>query len=159
MAEMHDKAFFDYLMAEYNHPFNGWDFSYLAGRRIDIHAQKTWDYTASAVAAMRQAQSMLDMRTGGGERLAQFLALQPVPQVYATEGYPPNVQVARERLEPLGVTVYAVQGEQLPLADESLDLVINRHGSYDPREVGRVLKTRPSLHHGAGRRPDQPASP
>ena len=139
MADISDKAFFDYLMAEYNHPFNGWDFSYLAGRRTDIHGQKTWDYAASVVAAMKQAHSMLDMRTGGGERLARFLALRPVPQVYATEGYPPNVQTARERLEPLGVTVYAVQDEHLPCADDSLDLVINRHGSYDPDEVRRVL--------------------
>jgi SAM-dependent methyltransferase len=140
MADISDKAFFDYLMAEYNHPFNGWDFSYLAGRRTDIHGEKTWDYAASVVAAMKQAHSMLDMRTGGGERLARFLALRPVPQVYATEGYPPNVQTARERLEPLGVTVYAVQDEHLPCADDSLDLVINRHGSYDPDEARRVLK-------------------
>ncbi len=28
MAEISDKAFFDYLVAEYNQPFNGWDFSY-----------------------------------------------------------------------------------------------------------------------------------
>lgn len=141
MAEISDKAFFDYLMAEHNQPFNGWDFSYLAGRRTDIHAQQSWDYTASVVAAMGQAHSMLDMRTGGGERLAQFLALQPVPQVYATEGYPPNVQTARDRLEPLGVTVYAMQDEHLPFAGNSLDLVINRHGSYDPDEVRRVLKS------------------
>lgn len=140
MAEIHDKAFFDYLMAEYNQPFNGWDFSYLAGRRTDLPTEKTWDYTDAVVTVMKQARSMLDMRTGGGERLAQFLALQSVSQVYATEGYPPNVQVARERLEPLGVTVYAVQNEHLPFADESLDLVINRHGSYDPDEVRRVLK-------------------
>jgi ubiquinone/menaquinone biosynthesis C-methylase UbiE len=140
MAEIRDNAFFDYLMAEYNQPFNGWDFSYLEGRRTDIHARNTWDYADSVVAAMKQAHSMLDMRTGGGERLAQFLSLQPVPEVYATEGYPPNVQTARERLGSLGVTVYAVQDEHLPFADDSLDLVINRHGSYNPDEVRRVLK-------------------
>ncbi|HLI07039.1 MAG TPA: methyltransferase domain-containing protein [Ktedonobacteraceae bacterium] len=140
MAEISDTAFFDYLMAEYNQPFNGWDFSYLAERMTDIHTRKMWDYAASAAAAMKQARSMLDMRTGGGERLAQLLALQPVPKVYATEGYPPNVQVARERLESLGVTVYAVQGEHLPFANDELDLVVNRHGSYDPDEVRRVLK-------------------
>ena len=89
---------------------------------------------------MKETQSMLDMRTGGGERLAQYLDIQLVPKVYATEGYAPNVSVARERLVPLGVTVYEVQDDQLPLPDASLDLIINRHGSYKASEVQRVLK-------------------
>ncbi len=83
---------------------------------------------------------MLDMRTGGGERLAEYLGIQPVAEVYATEGYVPNVGPARERLAPLGVTVYEVQDDRLPLPDASLDLIINRHGSYDASEAQRVLK-------------------
>ena len=140
MAEINDKAFFDYLMAEYNQPISGWDLSYLKGRRTDIHTEPAWNYTETVLAAMKQAHSMLDMRTGGGERLAQFLAQQPVPEVYATEGYPPNAAIARQRLEPLGVTIYEMQDEHLPFADNALDLVINRHGSYDAHEVRRVLK-------------------
>lgn len=140
MTEISDEAFFDYLMVEYNQPISGWDFSYLNGRRTDIHTEPSWDYTSTVIAAMKQAHSMLDMGTGGGERLAQFLAQQPVPEVYATEGYPPNATIARQRLEPIGVTVYEVQDEHLPLADNSLDLVINRHSSYDAQEVRRVLK-------------------
>ncbi len=132
--------FFNELIAEYNHPFEGWDFSYLEGRRVDIHPQQGWDYTQIVTAAMKDAQSMLDMRTGGGERLAEYLSIQPVPEVYATEGYAPNVIASRERLDPLSVTVFAVQDDHIPLPDASLDLVINRHGSYDANEVRRVLK-------------------
>lgn len=65
--------------------------------------------------------------------------------VYATEGYTPNVSLARERLAPLGVTVYEVQDDHLPLPDASLDLIINRHGSYQASEVQRVLKPEKSF--------------
>ena len=140
MSSGNRDTFFNTLIAEYHHPFNGWDFSYLNGRRVDIHQQHHWDYGQIVTAAMKDAQSMLDMRTGGGERLAQYLTIQPVPEVYATEGYRPNVSEARARLAPLGVTVYEVQDDQLPLLDNSLDLIINRHGSYKAHEVQRVLK-------------------
>jgi SAM-dependent methyltransferase len=140
MATSNRDTFFNYLIGEYHHPFNGWDFSYLNGRRVDLHQQHHWDYAQIVTSAMKEAQSMLDMRTGGGERLAQYLAIQPVPEVYATEGYAPNVSAARQRLAALGVTVYEVQDDQLPLPDASLDLVINRHGSYKASEVRRVLK-------------------
>ena len=49
--------------------------------------------------------------------------------------------VARQRLEPLGVTVMPVgDDDQLPLPDASCDLVIDRHESYDPEEVFRILR-------------------
>ena len=140
MATSNSNPFFNKLIAEYHHPFNGWDFSYLNGRRVDIHQQHRWDYARIVTSAMKEAQSMLDMRTGGGERLAQYLDIQLVPEVYATEGYAPNVGAARERLVPFGVTVYEVQDDRLPLSDASLDLIINRHGSYNASEVQRVLK-------------------
>ena len=79
------------------------------------------------------------MDTGGGEFLA---GLQPLPpHTCATEGYPPNIFIARQRLEPLGVAVYEVgEDDTLPFADNEFDLVINRHGSYLAEEVFRVLK-------------------
>lgn len=140
MATSNRDTFFNTLIAEYHHPFNGWDFSYLNGRWVDLHQQYHWDYAQIVTSAMKGAQKMLDMRTGGGERLAQYLAIQPVAEVSATEGYAPNISAARQRLAPLGVTVYEVQDDRLPLPDASLDLIINRHGSYKASEVQRVLK-------------------
>ena len=128
---------------EYNRPFSGWDISYLNETRVEgAGSEHHWDYTLHVIEAMKQSHSMLDMGTGGGERLASFAAQQPLPeQTYATEGYAPNVIVARQRLAPLGVAVYEVSDDnRLPFADNWFDLIINRHASYDPYEVSRILK-------------------
>jgi SAM-dependent methyltransferase len=125
-------------ISEYNRPFEGWDFSYLAGRRSVINSQNTWDYVDHVLAAVDGARAMLDMDTGGGEMLAG-LSRRP-PLVSATEGYAPNVPVARARLAPLGVDLVEVRDvAHLPFADGQFDLITNRHGSYEPREVWRVL--------------------
>ena len=121
-------------------PFVGWGFDYLAGRWQE--SPPPWDYRAEVVARLQGGvKRLLDMGTGGGEWLS---TLQPLaPQTVATEGYAPNVAVAAGRLGPLGVRVVAVDGDdpaRLPFADGAFDLVINRHDSYDPAEVRRVLK-------------------
>jgi len=64
--------------------------------------------------------------------------------MFATEAYGPNVQLARERLKPFDVTVLQYRAEDLvggplPFDDASLDVVLDRHESYDAREVARVL--------------------
>jgi len=141
MTGSDDKAIYDYLVAEYAHHFDYWDWSYLEGRRVDVSTgPKPWDYIETVQESLKQARSVLDMRTGSGQRFADMLKCQPVPEVYATEGYTPNLAMARQLLEPLGAAVYEVHDEHLPFADNILELIINRHGSYDPREVLRVLK-------------------
>ena len=133
---------FDELVAEaLAAPFEGWDFSWLNGRRIDFTLP--WDYNARVRARMRDIGAMLDMGTGGGEILA---SLAPFPaRVCATESYTPNVVIARERLDPLGVDVRDTSGDldnrRLPFDDAAFDLVINRHESYVPGEVFRVLRS------------------
>ncbi len=132
-------ALFQYLQAEQEHPFSGWDFSYLDGRMVEDLSALTWDYRATIKARLPHIHSLLDINTGGGEFLA---ALQPFPvDTCATESYAPNIPVAQRLLEPLGVRVYGISDEsQFPLENERFDLVINRHGSYAPSEVYRVLK-------------------
>lgn len=140
-AGMSAKELYDYLENEYNRPFTGWNFSYLDGRHATIRTQPLWDYTATVVAATQQSQTVLDIDTGGGELYAEFLAQVGKPlEAYATEGYPPNVVLSRQKLEPLGVRVYEVRDyDHLPFADEQFDLVINRHGAYVPTEIKRIL--------------------
>lgn len=120
-------------------PFIGWDFSYLAGRMIE--EEPPWDYMARAAELMRQARSVVDLDTGGGER---FLELRPYwpPKVVATEEYPPNFALATERLAPLGVQVLSVRitdDDPLPFTDSEFDLVLNRHSAFNAAEVARVL--------------------
>jgi len=58
----------------------------------------------------------------------------------ATESWPPNLPVARERLARLGVDVLpAPPDAPLTVPDGAFDLVLSRHGRITPAEVHRVL--------------------
>jgi SAM-dependent methyltransferase len=117
--------------------FSGWDFSYLDGRWIED--DPSWDYGQKVRERLAEVDTLLDTGTGGGERLA---GLQPLPEhTVATEGWGPNIPVARARLEPLGVQVVEVEeDERLPFEGDFFDMVINRHESFAAEEVWRVLK-------------------
>jgi len=122
-------------------PFSGWDFSHLSGRWHEEHPP--WSYEDLAREALRGARSAVDLGTGGGERLSRLADAFPA-RMFATEAYEPNVPLARKRLGPLGVTVLPYRAEDLvggplPFDDASLDVVLDRHESYDAREVARVL--------------------
>jgi len=124
---------------EEEQPFLGWDFSYLEGRMIE--EQPDWSYPARAAELMRQVSSVLDLDTGGGER---FLKLRPSwpPNVVATEHYPPNFRLATERLTAFGAKVIDVQLSDIdlmPFRESEFALILNRHGSFNPDEIARVL--------------------
>ncbi len=126
-------------MREEQKPFQGWDFSHLAGRMIEEHPP--WSYMKRAAALMSCASAVLDMGTGGGERLLELKPHWP-SKVVVTEEYLPNYKLATERLTPLGVEVKQVNlGEQIPMPfdDEAFDLVLNRHSGFNPAEVARIL--------------------
>lgn len=120
-------------------PITGWDFSYLAGRMLE--EQPPWSYMARAAELMQQSSAVLDIGTGGGERL---LALRPSwpGTVVVTEAYPPNVKLAGSRLAPFGVPVVhtpTTEVDPLPFAAGGFDLVLNRHSGINCDEVARVL--------------------
>jgi SAM-dependent methyltransferase len=132
-------------------PLRGWDFSWLEGRAEE--ARPPWDDAAILRAAAASSSRMLDIDTGGGEFLAR---LTPFPgTVVATEGYTPNVHVARDRLRTFGIMVVEASSapdnvdqrerdptaarSPLPFASHTFDLVIDRHSSYWPSETARVL--------------------
>jgi SAM-dependent methyltransferase len=144
-----DNTFERLVEAAEAEPFAGWDFSYLRGRMLE--GAPRWNYLERVRRRMADVDAMLDMGTGGGEFLA---SLAPLPAgTVATEGYSPNVEIARARLEPLGVEVVSVDGApdnveigpgegigSLPFPSGSFPLVINRHESYYPAEVFRILR-------------------
>jgi SAM-dependent methyltransferase len=129
---------FDQLVQEaLTHDFQGWDFSWTHGRWHET--EPSWDYRRLVEEKIPAANAMVDMGTGGGEFLAS-LSSRPA-LTYATESYPPNIPIARDRLQPLGVYVATFENDRaLPLPDQKFELVINRHESYDVLELRRILK-------------------
>jgi SAM-dependent methyltransferase len=136
---LNNKALLGKWQAEERQPFTGWDFSYLADRWIN--ETPPWSYEEMVRELMAASRAVLDLGTGGGEKLLGFKDVFP-PRVVATEGYPPNFCLAQERLEPLGVEVVESNGslfEILPFEAEAFDLVIDRHTGFNIAEVERVL--------------------
>ncbi|USG64937.1 class I SAM-dependent methyltransferase [Brevibacillus ruminantium] len=137
---MDRQKWLEWLSKETEVPFEGWDFSYVGRTGRLQEAPLSWNYASLVTRKLPKITTLLDMGTGGGEFLS---LLGPLPrQTYATEGYQPNVAVARNRLEPLGITVVEADGEDtLPFPDETFDLIINRHESFDPHELYRIAKS------------------
>ena len=129
---------FDDLVAEGAAvPVDGWDFSWFRGRATE--QRPTWGYARLVGERMATSRRALDVQTGGGEVLAGIPEAPPV--LVATEGWPPNVALARQRLSPLGAAVVEVgEDTALPFAAGSFDLVVSRHPvivRWD--EIARVL--------------------
>jgi len=116
----------------------GWDFSHIEGKYAE-EGDLPWDYRAIILQRLMPDDRLLDIDTGGGEFL---LGLgHPHHLLAATENFPPNVQLCKETLLPLGVDFRQADGSgTLPWPDASFDIVINRHGDFNPAEIHRVLK-------------------
>ena len=139
MINFSSEELFEFLLAEAEAHFSGWDFSYIADR--ESQAPLRWSYVSEALLRVSKSKAVLDMDTGGGEMFSYFA---PFPSVaYATEAYAPNIPIARERLEPLGVVVIPLEEEephQLSFKPNTFDLVLNRHGYYWEPELTRILQ-------------------
>jgi SAM-dependent methyltransferase len=132
-------ADFDELVAEGAAvPVEGWDFSWFGGRATE--ERPPWGYARLLGERMALASAALDIQTGGGEVLAGIP--RPPAMLAATESWPPNVALARERLGPLGATVAEVSDDaDLPFGDGSFDLVVSRHPTVVAwGEIARVLR-------------------
>lgn len=133
----------DLLIREWKHEqeiahIHGWDFSHIDGRHF-MDEERSWSYPELVAKYRADSKKLLDIDTGGGEMLLSFG--HPHENTAATEAYPPNVQLCEETLLPLGIDFREANGEgPLPFADESMDLITNRHGSYCAKEYFRVLK-------------------
>ena len=119
-------------------PVDGWDFSWFDGRATE--QRPPWGYARLLDDAMARATSALDLQTGGGEVLAGIRRGRAV--LVATESWPPNAALARNRLAPLGaMVVLAPDTGPLPLADGAFDLVTSRHPTVTVwPEIARTLR-------------------
>lgn len=117
----------------------GWDVRALTG----CHEQEPpWSWRTLVENLAPMSGRVLDLGTGGGEVLSSLTDVLP-GRTHATEGWAPNLPIARARLEPLGIQVHEHDaeraGSRLPFPAESFDLVLSRHEAYDAADVARVL--------------------
>lgn len=117
---------------------HGWDFSHI-NDRYEEEKDLSWDYEQVIKQYLTPEKKLLDIDTGGAEFLLSLN--HPNENLSATEAYPPNVQLCKEKLLPLGVDFKKADAKKcLPYKDNSFDLVINRHGDFSEKEIWRVLK-------------------
>lgn len=117
---------------------HGWDFSHIAGRYTE-QDDLPWDYRAVIEEYLTPEMKIMDIDTGGGEFLLSLN--HPHGNTAATENYPPNVALCKEVLLPLGIDFRPGDGKgKLPFGESSFDMVINRHGDFNAKEIYRVLK-------------------
>ncbi|WP_380172877.1 class I SAM-dependent methyltransferase [Kineococcus sp. DHX-1] len=133
----------DDLLAEWSRrfaePVTGWSSREFSG--VVETVDPPWSYATLARNALTAAPSALDLGTGGGEFLTGLADVLPA-DTHATEGWAPNLPVARTALAPLGITVepHDATRERLPFPDDRFDVVLSRHTAYDADDVSRVLR-------------------
>ncbi|MFZ1888631.1 MAG: hypothetical protein WAU33_11405 [Candidatus Binataceae bacterium] len=147
-------GFEELIAASDSAPFQGWDFSHLHGRMTQAPLPFHYLDEVRHLSNLASNLAMLDLGTGGGEVLAGFAPFSA--RTFATEAYLPNALIAARRLRPLGASVVLVEGAPenyaslktpaldrpaLPFRGAAFDLVIDRHESYLPAEVARVLRS------------------
>lgn len=123
---------------EENAHIHGWDFSHISGRTEEC-SELPWDYRDVICRYLKRTDKLLDIDTGGGEFLLSLN--HPYSLTSAVEGYPPNVKLCENILLPLGIDFKPSNDySNLPFENDAFDVVINRHGAYDVKEIYRILK-------------------
>ncbi len=111
----------------------GWDFS----RMNTSHPQLPWEYVSVVRSHLRATDTVIDIGTGGGERLLelsgdarQFLGVDPDPEMIGR---------ARElAAETSAASVQFEIGTGAEILDQ-FDVVINRHAPFETQVVHRLL--------------------
>src|SRR5437867_497385 len=120
----------------------GWDLDRIAPTRIGPGLP--WNYERRARELLAQAQSVLDVGTGGGELFAELCAGYH-GRAIASEPWAVNAPIAKRRLSRREVDVVRAHSLRLPFHSGAFDLVLDRHEELDPNEVHRVLRRGGSL--------------
>jgi SAM-dependent methyltransferase len=118
---------------------HGWDFSHIHGR-YEVEIALPWNYGQIVRKYLKNSIRLMDYDTGGGEFLLSLH--HPYSNTAATEGYPPNVRLCSERLLPLGIDFSECNNPaDIPFDNKSFDLIINRHGAFNAKEIYRLLRS------------------
>ena len=115
----------------------GWDFGRMATERDPV----PWDFMDVVAAFLRPTDVVLDIGTGGGERLVRLAS------AYASgvgvDPDPAMIRVARSNARGVpNVRFLQASAEHLaPLEGEAFDVVLTRHAPVDVAELNRVTKS------------------
>jgi SAM-dependent methyltransferase len=107
-----------------------WEFAWRDGQP----GEPSWSFPELARKLVRRSTALLDLDTGNGELLAELAPLPP--HTVAVESWARNTPVARDRLEPFGVTVLT----ELPGGEDEFDVVLSRHGRLPADDIARLLR-------------------
>ncbi|MCD7811596.1 MAG: class I SAM-dependent methyltransferase [Ruminococcus sp.] len=117
---------------------HGWDFSHIHDR-YEVENDLPWNYEQIVRQYLDNSSNILDYDTGGGEFLLSLN--HPYSKTAATEGYPPNVKLCKNRLLPLGIDFKECNNPaRIPFDDAAFNLIINRHGNFNAQEIYRLLR-------------------
>jgi SAM-dependent methyltransferase len=115
----------------------GWDF----GRVRDAREPVPWDYLDVARRYLRPADRVLDVGTGGGEKLLSLAAC--FDSAVGVDVSSEMITTARRNqvaAQVDNVSFDVMRGEALEFPDSAFDVVLNRHCTVDVGETFRVLR-------------------
>jgi SAM-dependent methyltransferase len=115
----------------------GWDFS----RVRDAREPVPWDYLDVVRRYLQPTDRVLDVGTGGGEKLLSLAAC--FDSAVGVDASPEMIETARKNKAAAPtekVSFEVMRGEALRFPDGAFDVVLNRHCTVDVRETFRVLR-------------------
>jgi ubiquinone/menaquinone biosynthesis C-methylase UbiE len=115
----------------------GWDFSHLNSTEVG----QGWDFYEEVLKKTKPNDSILDIGTGGGERILKIA--QNFEYVYGIDYSQNMVDIANKNLKKTklsNVKFLLMNSSKLDFPDNCFDIVADRHCDFTPSEVFRVLK-------------------
>lgn len=113
---------------------NGWDFS----RMHTSHPATPWEYLSVVRGHLRTTDTVIDIGTGGGERLLELST--DARQLLGVDPDPEMITRARELAADKGITsVHFETGTGAEIL-EQFDVVIDRHAPFETQVVHRLLR-------------------
>jgi SAM-dependent methyltransferase len=132
MLPSYSQQALDELLADVT-PRRGWDFSCMNVLRQPV----PWDYQDVVLRYLRPSDDVLDVGTGGGEKLAGLAG--SFSHGLGIDADAQMVQVAGE-MSAAGNVDFRVCSEKLETIAEKFDVIIDRHAPFDLAAVAAHLK-------------------
>lgn len=120
---------------------SGWDFGKISKRTKAV--DEKWDYLKLVMKYLNKDTYLLDIGTGGGEKLIDFAkAVRKAVGIDHSEGM---ISTANRNLKKSGLEniqfINVDSTKKYPFLNDSFDLVICRHAPFNSEEIFRVLKS------------------